>query len=100
MRFPHHRTTRLLAMLVTIAAAITLGARATADQNMAASRKANLVPGKQLQVPDQGDDLVFCEVALINGTSQANAICCRRPGSRITPAFAPTSDHELSIVAI
>ena len=41
---------------------------------MAASKKANLVPGKQLSVAAEGDKLVFCEVALITGTSKANAI--------------------------
>ena len=46
----------------------------TLEDNMAASKKANLVPGKQLHVADQGDSLVFCEVALITGTSKANAI--------------------------
>ena len=47
---------------------------ATLEENMAASKKANLVPGKQLHVAAEGDNLVFCEVALITGTSKANAI--------------------------
>jgi hypothetical protein len=47
---------------------------ATLEENMAASKKANLVPGKQLSVAAEGDKLVFCEVALITGTSKANAI--------------------------
>ena len=41
---------------------------------MAASSKEHLVPGKQLSVAAEGDKLVFCEVALITGTSKANAI--------------------------
>jgi hypothetical protein len=47
---------------------------ATLDENMSASRKEHLVPGKQLHMTKQGDNFVFCEVALMNGTSKANAI--------------------------
>ena len=65
---------RAVALAVVAAAGALLAGCATLDQNMAASRKANLVPGKQLRVVDKGDNLVFCEVALITGTSKANAI--------------------------
>ena len=47
---------------------------ATLEENMAASKRANLVPGKQLHVVNEGNNFVFCEVALITGTSKANAI--------------------------
>lgn len=47
---------------------------ATLEDNMDASKKKHLVPGKQLSVSAEGDNLVFCEVALITGTSKANAI--------------------------
>ena len=61
-------------LITAILGTVFVSGCATIDQNMAASRKANLVPGKQLHVADQGDSLVFCEVALITGTSKANAI--------------------------
>jgi hypothetical protein len=58
---------------LTLSAAL-LGGCASLDDNMAASRKKHLVAGKELHVPNEGDNLVFCEVALITGTSKANAI--------------------------
>jgi hypothetical protein len=61
-------------LLAAVAGVVLLAGCATLDQNMAASKKANLVPGKQLSVAAEGDKLVFCEVALITGTSKANAI--------------------------
>jgi hypothetical protein len=66
--------TQLNSLLAAVAGAVLLAGCATLDQNMAASKKANLVPGKQLSVAAEGDKLVFCEVALITGTSKANAI--------------------------
>jgi hypothetical protein len=62
------------AMLVAVSGALLVAGCATLEENMAASKKANLVPGKQLSVAAEGDKLVFCEVALITGTSKANAI--------------------------
>ena len=41
---------------------------------MAASRKGHLVPGKEITWRTQGNNFEFCEVALITGTSKANAI--------------------------
>lgn len=73
MKFPA-RKMRKLATLAAVSSAVLLASCATSDQNMAASRKEHLVAGKQLHVADQGDSFVFCEVALINGTSKANAI--------------------------
>ena len=69
------RTTvrRMAALAVVMAAAVVSGC-ASLDDNMAASRKEHLVSGKQLHVVNEGDNLVFCEVALITGTSKANAI--------------------------
>jgi hypothetical protein len=67
-------TARKLALLAAVSAAALASGCATLDENMAASKKANLVPGKTLSVPAEGDRLVFCEVALITGTSKANAI--------------------------
>ena len=67
-------TARKLALLAAVAAAALAGGCASLEENMAASKKANLVPGKQLSVAAEGDKLVFCEVALITGTSKANAI--------------------------
>jgi hypothetical protein len=68
------KTTRKIAVLAAVSAAAFISGCATLDENMAASKKANLVPGKQLSVAAEGDKLVFCEVALITGTSKANAI--------------------------
>jgi hypothetical protein len=68
------KTVRTMATLAAVSAAAFISGCATLDENMAASKKAHLVPGKQLHVPAEGDRLVFCEVALINGTSKANAI--------------------------
>jgi hypothetical protein len=65
---------RKIALLAVVAAGALVSACATVEENMAASKKANLVPGKQLSVAAEGDRLVFCEVALITGTSKANAI--------------------------
>jgi len=61
-------------VLAAVSGALLLAGCATLEENMAASKKANLVPGKQLSVAAEGDKLVFCEVALITGTSKANAI--------------------------
>ena len=63
-----------VALLAAVAAGALVSGCATLEENMAASKKANLVPGKQLSVAAEGDKLVFCEVALITGTSKANAI--------------------------
>jgi len=63
-----------VAVLAAVSGALLFTGCATLEENMAASKKANLVPGKQLSVAAEGDKLVFCEVALINGTSKANAI--------------------------
>ena len=68
------KTTRKIAVLAVLSGAVLLCGCNTAEQNMDASRKKNLVPGKQLHVTAEGDNLVFCEVALITGTSKANAI--------------------------
>jgi hypothetical protein len=59
-------------MLVTIAAAMALGACATAEQNMAKQEKVHLIPGKQLQAT--GPNYQFCEVAVFYGTSMENAV--------------------------
>ena len=68
------KTAQKFAVLAAVSGAVFVTGCATLDENMAASSKANLVPGKQLHVADEGDKLVFCEVALITGTSKANAI--------------------------
>ena len=71
---PFGKTARTIGVLAAVVAAAVVSGCAKLEDNMAASKKANLVPGKQLHVEDQGDSLVFCEVALITGTSKANAI--------------------------
>jgi hypothetical protein len=68
------KTARRIGVLAAVSGAVLLSGCNTAEQNMEASRKKNLVPGKQLSVAAEGDNLVFCEVALITGTSKANAI--------------------------
>jgi hypothetical protein len=68
------KSARKLAWLAAVATAALASGCASLEENMAASKKANLVPGKQLSVAAEGDKLVFCEVALITGTSTANAI--------------------------
>lgn len=68
------KTVQKLAVLAAISAAVLLTGCASLDQNMAASRKEHLVPGKQIHMTKQGDNFVFCEVALITGTSKENAI--------------------------
>jgi hypothetical protein len=67
-------TARKIGFLAAVSAAALASGCASLEDNMAASKKANLVPGKTLSVPAEGDKLVFCEVALITGTSKANAI--------------------------
>ena len=57
-----------------LSGAVLLAGCATLDQNMDASRKEHLVPGKQIHMTKQGNNFVFCEVALITGTSKGNAI--------------------------
>ena len=63
-----------LVALAAVSSALFLAGCANLDQNMAASRKEHLVPGKQLHVVNEGNSFEFCEVALITGTSKANAI--------------------------
>jgi hypothetical protein len=46
---------------------------ATLDQNMAASRKEHLLPGKEIHLKNMRG-YQFCEVALMTGTSKGNAI--------------------------
>jgi len=60
-------------LYLSLCAALLAGC-ATLDQNMAASRKEHLVPGKQIHMTKQGNNFEFCEVALITGTSKENAI--------------------------
>jgi hypothetical protein len=68
------KTVRKFAILAAVSCAAFLTGCATLDQNMAASRKEHLVPGKQIHLTKQGNNFEFCEVALINGTSKSNAI--------------------------
>ena len=42
---------------------------ATLDQNMAASMKEHVVPGKEMHVANRATTIEFCEVALDHGTS-------------------------------
>jgi hypothetical protein len=62
------------AVLAAVSGALLLTGCVTVQENMARSRQQNLVPGKQLHVVNEGNNFEFCEVALINGTSKANAI--------------------------
>jgi hypothetical protein len=61
-------------VLAAVSGALLLTGCVTVQENMARSRQQNLVPGKQLHVVNEGNNFEFCEVALINGTSKANAI--------------------------
>ena len=62
------------ALLAAVSGALFFTGCATVQENMARSRQQNLVPGKKLHVVNEGNNFEFCEVALINGTSKANAI--------------------------
>jgi hypothetical protein len=68
------KAVQTFAVLAAVSGSVILTGCASLEDNMAASRKEHLVPGKQLHVVNEGDNLVFCEVALITGTSKANAI--------------------------
>jgi hypothetical protein len=60
-------------LFVIALSAVLLAGCASLQQNMDASRKAHLVPGKEIHLTDMRG-YTFCEVALITGTSKANAI--------------------------
>ena len=73
MPFVHKAVTAKSVCCLALSAAFLTGC-ANLEDNMAASKKANLVPGKEIHLTKQGDNFVFCEVALITGTTKANAI--------------------------
>jgi hypothetical protein len=68
---------RIKAVLETLGllfvAGILLAGCATLDQNMAASLKEYVVPGKVMHVADM-NNYPFCEIGLITGTSPSNAV--------------------------
>jgi hypothetical protein len=64
--------TALPLLILPLSAALLTGC-ASLQQNMDASRKEHLVPGKEIHLTDMRG-YTFCEVALINGTSKGNAI--------------------------
>ena len=61
------------AVLAAVLCAVLLSGCAKLEDNMAASRKEHLVPGKQIHL-DNMRGYQFCEVALITGTTKSNAI--------------------------
>ena len=61
------------AVLAAVLSAVLLSGCAKLEDNMAASRKEHLVPGKQIHL-DNMRSYQFCEVALITGTTKGNAI--------------------------
>jgi hypothetical protein len=67
------KTVQKFAVLAAVLGAAFVSGCASLDQNMAASRKEHLVPGKQIHLTNMRG-YRFCEVALITGTSKANAI--------------------------
>ena len=60
-------------VLAAVLSAVLLSGCAKLEDNMTASRKEHLVPGKQIHL-DNMRGYQFCEVALINGTTKSNAI--------------------------
>lgn len=72
MRFTAKRVPNF-ALLAAVSSVIFLAGCASLQDNMAASRKQHLVPDKQIHMKNMRG-YQFCEVALINGTSKANAI--------------------------
>jgi hypothetical protein len=66
-----------IGMILTLATltfcAVLLAGCNSVEENMAAAREKNLVPGKQVHLTNVRP-YRFCEVALITGTSQSNAI--------------------------
>jgi hypothetical protein len=61
------------AVLVAVISAVLVTGCATLDQNMAASLKQYVVPGKVMHVADM-NNYPFCEIGLITGTSLSNAV--------------------------
>jgi len=60
-------------LLAAILGTFLFGGCATPDQNMAASLKEYVVPGKEMHVADM-NNYPFCEIGLITGTSPSNAV--------------------------
>ena len=98
MTFVHKAFTAKSVCCLALSAAFLTGC-ANLEDNMAASKKANLVPGKEIHVTKQGDNFVFCEVALITGTTKSNAIAdfYNSTGTDIcTPRRSPPSTARRS----
>ena len=57
-------------LLAAILGTFLIGGCATLDQNMAASLKEYVVPGKDMHVADM-NNYPFCEIGLITGTAGA-----------------------------
>ena len=66
-------TVRNMAILGAVSAAAFISGCATLEQNMAASEKQYVVPGKVMHVADM-NNYPFCEIGLITGTSESNAV--------------------------
>jgi len=68
------KTVQKFAVLAAVLSATFLSGCATLDQNMAASRKEHLIPGKEIAIKENFRPHRFCEIGLITGTSKANAV--------------------------
>ncbi len=97
MNRAHKAFTAKLACCVALGAAFLAGC-ATKEDNMAASRKKHLVPDKQIHLTDMRG-YVFCEVALITGTTKSNAIAdfynSTGAGNCTPEAFAALNEEQI-----
>ncbi len=66
-------TLRTVSALGALAGVLALAGCASLDQNLDASIKQYAVPGKVMHVADM-NNYPFCEIGLITGTSEANAV--------------------------
>ncbi len=63
------KTARKFAVLAAVSAAALVTGCDTLEQNIAASEKEYVVPGKVMHVADM-NNYPFCEIGLITGTSE------------------------------
>ena len=71
------KTVQKVAVLAAISAAVLLNGAAlaqTLQENMAASEKKYVVPGKQVHIADMKGKYAFCEIWLATGTTKENAV--------------------------
>jgi len=68
------RITAPLSLLLSAFTAALPAGCATLQQNMAESKQAHIIAGKQIHLTDMNGSYRFCEIGLITGTSMGNAV--------------------------